>query len=79
MQELVQKEQRKGIPATETIGRVLYETPFAPDQESSMKSSSPLVFLKCIPAYEHLCLLWADRNPVEVVPDVLRCLSQYSL
>lgn len=38
---------------------------------------SPLVYLKCMPSYEHLSLLWGDLNAHEIVPDVARVLDGY--
>lgn len=41
-------------------------------------AGSPVVFLKCIPQYEHLCFLWADSAYRELFPDVLAMLKQYN-
>jgi hypothetical protein len=41
------------------------------------KNLSPLVYLKCVPEYEHLCLLWADTMDQKVIPDVLHVLKSY--
>ena len=67
-----------------TVGKVLYENrskanggALASPKVHLSNRDSPLAYLKCIPPYEHLCLLWADSLREEVIPDVLRCLEQH--
>ena len=40
--------------------------------------ASSLVFMKCIPAYEHICLLWADDAHQHVHPDIFRILDHFN-
>lgn len=59
-------------------GLVLYDIDKEKKDQYSTSSNSPLVYLKCVPPYEHLCFLWADTLRSEVFPDVERLLEKYS-
>jgi hypothetical protein len=41
----------------------------------AVSPASPLVYLKCIPLYEHICLLWADDASDQVFDDAMRILE----
>ncbi|KAI3646079.1 hypothetical protein MP228_009007 [Amoeboaphelidium protococcarum] len=43
-----------------------------------LDKDSPLVYLKCIHHYEHLCFLWADDLAQNVSPDVMKLLKKYN-
>jgi hypothetical protein len=40
--------------------------------------SSPVVYLKAVNHYEHLCFLWADDVHQQVIPDVIEMLDRVS-
>ena len=48
------------------------------DNADANKDDSPLVFLKCIPWYEHLCFLWGDEAKDVFHPDIIRILDQFN-
>ena len=41
------------------------------------KNASPVVMLKCVPVYEHLCFLWGDHLPQQIYPDILGLLASF--
>lgn len=45
--------------------------------DSKKSAASPLVFLKCVPSYEHLCFLWGDKLKELIHDDVYRILESF--
>eukprot|EP00158_Paraphelidium_tribonemae_P007350 Partr_v1_DN28210_c2_g1_i3_m76385 putative triglyceride lipase-cholesterol esterase len=54
---------------------VLYDKSVKPRVSSD---DSPVVFLKCVPSYEHLCFLWAENLKSEVYPDIIELVDRYN-
>jgi hypothetical protein len=68
-------KKQQSTDESQQTGFVLYDSK---KENSISESTSPLVFLKCIPGYEHLCFLWADSLNKEVFNDVKKLLNTYS-
>jgi hypothetical protein len=41
----------------------------------AVSPASPLIYLKCIPYYEHICLMWGDDASDRVYNDAIRILE----
>jgi hypothetical protein len=73
VKHIVKEYDNQGQQHAKATGKVIFDG----HSDGEKHHGSPLIYLKCIPEYEHLCLLWADSLAREVLPDVIQLLERH--